>query len=60
MLFVSNQTTFGLKKGSASKKHFIYDAGFHLDLKSNNADCGGLIDLMTPELEPSTIIFWAT
>ena len=34
------------------------DAGFHLDLESNNADCGDLIDLMKPEREPSTILFF--
>ena len=36
----------------------MYDTGFHLDLESNNADCGDLIDLMKPEREPSTILFF--
>ena len=39
------------------KNYFMHDAGFHLDLESNNADCGDLIDLMKPEREPSTIFF---
>ena len=30
--------------------------GFPVDLESNNADCGDLIDLMKTEREPSTIL----
>ena len=40
------------------KNHCMHDTGFHLNLESNNADCGDLIDLMKPEREPSTILFW--
>ena len=40
------------------KNDFMHDTGFHLDLESNNADSGGLIDLMKPEREPSTIPFF--
>ena len=57
MLFVSNQKTF---EEVRLNNVFMYDAGFHLDLESNNADCGDLIDLMKPEREPSTILFLAT
>ena len=42
------------------KTNFTHDTGFHLDLESNNADSGDLIDLMEPEREPSTIPFLAT
>ena len=38
------------------KNDFMYDASFHFDLESNNADCGDLIDPMKPEREPSTIL----
>ena len=42
------------------KNDSVHDTGFHLDLESNNADCGDLIDLMKPEREPSTILFLET
>ena len=53
--FCTQPENIRLKKSQAEKR-FIYDTGFHLDLESNNADCGDLIDLMKPEREPSTIL----
>ena len=61
-LFVSKQKTSRHQKDVRLKNDFIYDAAFRLDLESNNADCGDLVDLMKPESlregGPSTILFF--